>query len=141
MDRGGPTFASQQYEYFPRVAFQVSIDNVVSNLREEGGACNEAALFAEGVPQEESSSWETIMTSYSFFFIDTDEHIGMSAQIECLTDEQAMEVAAQEAGDYRAIQIWDGERPIAMIGNPRNRVKKLVGSVPFVSSAAGAADI
>jgi hypothetical protein len=61
------------------------------------------------------------MTNYSFLFIDTNEHIGRSVQIECLTDERAMELAAQEARDCRAVQVWDGDRPIAMIGNPHNR--------------------
>ena len=66
------------------------------------------------------------MTTYSFLFIDIDEHIGRSEQVECPSDERAVDIAAQEAGDYRAIQIWNGERPIAMVGNPRNRGKGLV---------------
>jgi len=45
------------------------------------------------------------MATYSFLYIDAEEHIGKSTQIECPTDEQAMEVASEEAGDYRAIQI------------------------------------
>jgi hypothetical protein len=32
-----------------------------------------------------------------------------------------MEVGASEAGDYRAVYVWAGERPIAMIPHPRNR--------------------
>jgi hypothetical protein len=27
-------------------------------------------------------------------------------------------MAAKEPGDYRAVQIWNGDRPIALIGNP-----------------------
>jgi hypothetical protein len=77
-----------------------------------------------------------IMTTYNLLFIDTYEHIGRSAQIECLTDERAMEAAALEAGDHRAIQIWDGERPIAKIGNPRNRTTRETDLFQWSGSAA-----
>jgi hypothetical protein len=63
------------------------------------------------------------MTTYRFFFIDTHEHIGRSERVECPSDERAVDIAAEETGDYRAIQIWNGDRPIAMVGNPRNRGK------------------
>jgi hypothetical protein len=38
-------------------------------------------------------------------------HIGRSRQIECPTDQQAVDRAAKESGDYRAVQVWDGDRP------------------------------
>ena len=60
------------------------------------------------------------MTIYSFLFIDENDLIGESKRIECFSDEQAIDLAAQEPGDYKAIQIWDGDRPIRLIGNPRN---------------------
>jgi hypothetical protein len=56
------------------------------------------------------------MATYSLLFIDANEHIGRSRQIECLTDQQAMDSAAKEPGDYRAVQVWDGDRPIALVG-------------------------
>jgi hypothetical protein len=61
-----------------------------------------------------------IMATYSLLFIDANEHIGRSRQIECLTDQQAVDSAAKEPGDYRAVQVWDGDRPIALVGNPRS---------------------
>jgi hypothetical protein len=63
------------------------------------------------------------MKIYSFLFIDTEEHISRSSKFECLTDEWAIGAAALQAGDCRAVQIWDGDRPVAMIANPRNREK------------------
>jgi hypothetical protein len=60
------------------------------------------------------------MATYSLLFIDANEHIGRSKQIECPTDQQAVDRAAKEPGDYRAVQVWDGDRPIALIGNPRS---------------------
>jgi hypothetical protein len=68
------------------------------------------------------------MTIYNLLFIDTEKHISRSAQIECLTDEWAIGAAALQAGDCRAVQIWDGDRPVALIANPRN--PKRLGSMP-----------
>lgn len=58
-----------------------------------------------------------IRATYGLLFIDANEHIGRSRQIECPTDEQAVDMAANEPGDYRAVQIWNEDRPIALIGN------------------------
>jgi uncharacterized protein YunC (DUF1805 family) len=58
-----------------------------------------------------------IMTKYNLLFIDADEHIAMSKQIECSNDEQALNIAAQEAGEHRAIQVWQGERPVRLVSN------------------------
>jgi hypothetical protein len=59
------------------------------------------------------------MATYSLLFIDANEHIGRSRQIESPTDQQAVDRAAKEPGNYRAVQVWDGDRPVALIGNPR----------------------
>ena len=45
------------------------------------------------------------MATYSLLFIDANEHIGRSRQIECPTDQQAVDRAAKEPGDYRAVQV------------------------------------
>jgi hypothetical protein len=57
------------------------------------------------------------MPKYTFLFIDADDAVGKSKQIECSTDEQAADMASQEAGEHRAIQVWDGERPVCLVGN------------------------
>jgi hypothetical protein len=59
---------------------------------------------------------EATVPKYSLLFIDADEIIGTSKQIECSSDEQVTNRARQEIGSYRAIQIWDGERPICLVG-------------------------
>jgi hypothetical protein len=41
-----------------------------------------------------------------------------------------VDIAGQEAGDYRAIQIWNGDWPIAMVSNPRNRGKDTLPNHP-----------
>jgi hypothetical protein len=38
------------------------------------------------------------MATYSLLFIDANEHIGRSRQIECPTDQQAVDRAAKEPG-------------------------------------------
>jgi hypothetical protein len=65
------------------------------------------------------------VATYSLLFIDANEHIGRSRQIECPTDQQAVDRAAKEPGDYRAVQVWDGDRPIALIGNPPRSQQRL----------------
>jgi hypothetical protein len=65
---------------------------------------------------------EATVPKYSLLFIDADETIGTSKQIECSTDEQVTNMARQEIGSYRAIQIWDGERPVCLVGDPRNGI-------------------
>ncbi len=37
---------------------------------------------------------EIVMTKYNLLFIDADEHIGMSKQIECFNDEQAAHIVS-----------------------------------------------
>ena len=63
------------------------------------------------------------MTRYSLLFIDADEHIGRSHQVDCLSDEQAIETARQETGYHWAVQVWAGERPVALVGNLREAGK------------------
>jgi hypothetical protein len=57
------------------------------------------------------------MAKYSLLFIDAAENIGMSKQVECFSDGQAIKMACQEAGDHLAIQICDGERPVCFVSN------------------------
>jgi len=71
------------------------------------------------------------VTTYTLLFLDADEHIGKSRQIECPSDEQVVDMAAHETGDYRAIQVWSGDRPVALIGNPRNLQKGAVAVFRF----------
>lgn len=57
------------------------------------------------------------MTSYSLFFIDSNDRIERSHQVDCLSDEQAVEMARQETGDHCAVQVWAADRSVAMVGN------------------------
>jgi hypothetical protein len=61
------------------------------------------------------------MPKYSLLFFGADERIVESRQIECLTDEQAMQIASQETGGHVAIQIWEGDRPVGLVGNRRGQ--------------------
>jgi hypothetical protein len=72
------------------------------------------------------------MTTYSLLFIDANEHIGRSRQIECATEQEALDMATHDPGNYKAVQVWKGDRPIAMILNPRSR-----GRLASVASSAG----
>ena len=61
-----------------------------------------------------------IMRTYSLLFIGANKLIGESKRIECSSDDQAIDMATRELGDYRAIQVWDGDRSVCIVGNPRN---------------------
>ena len=61
------------------------------------------------------------IAKYALLFIDADGNIGMSKEIEFSNDEQASNMAGQEAGDHRAIQIWDRDRPVCLVGNSAPR--------------------
>jgi hypothetical protein len=74
------------------------------------------------------------MATYSLLFIDANEHIGRSRQIECPTDQQAVDRAAKEPGDYRAVQVWDGDRPIVL--NPRSPGEDFCAPVRLKDAAA-----
>jgi hypothetical protein len=55
--------------------------------------------------------------TYNLLFIYADERIGESRQIKCATDEQVMAIASQEPGGHIAVQVWEGERPVGLVGN------------------------
>jgi hypothetical protein len=57
--------------------------------------------------------------TYRFYFIDANEHIARSREIKCPSDIQAVDMAAWEIGEYLAIQVWKGNQPVSVIGNPR----------------------
>jgi hypothetical protein len=58
------------------------------------------------------------MATYRFYFIDVHEHIGRSGEVKCPTDVQAVDIAARAIGEYMAIQVWKGNQPVSVIGNP-----------------------
>jgi hypothetical protein len=53
------------------------------------------------------------MPKYSLLFFDSGETIRVSARVHCLTDEEAVRVAAKEARNYGAVEVWEGDRPIS----------------------------
>jgi hypothetical protein len=58
-----------------------------------------------------------LMTTYRFVWRDNKGNAPKSAQIECLTDQQAIDIAAHQTGDYETIEVWDGGRPVCRCGN------------------------
>jgi hypothetical protein len=57
------------------------------------------------------------MTTYRFVWRDNKGNAPKSAQIECLTDQQAIDIAAHQTGDYETVEVWDGGRPVCRCGN------------------------
>ena len=56
----------------------------------------------------------TDMTRYSLLFINGDDHIVRSQQIDCSSDEQVMETARFAIiGDRQFVQIWAGKRLVS----------------------------
>jgi hypothetical protein len=58
-----------------------------------------------------------LMTTYRFVWRDNKGNAPKSAQIECLTDQQAIDIAAHQTGDYETVEVWDGGRPVCRCGN------------------------
>jgi hypothetical protein len=63
------------------------------------------------------------MATYRFIWLDEKRNFVKSEHIECATDEQAIEIAAHQTGDYKEIEVWDGPRPVCRCGNP-NKISK-----------------
>ena len=115
----------------------------VSSLELGGAARSYLFSSADHAPEKAyrvsfaiSNVARQIMATYSLLFIDANEHICRSRQIECPSDQQAVDRAAKESGDYRAVQVWDGDRPIALIGNPRCPGEDFCAPVPFAVVSA-----
>jgi len=58
------------------------------------------------------------MTTYRLLWLDEKGNARKSGQIECATDRQAIDIAAHQTGAYRAVEVWDGARPVCRCGNP-----------------------
>ena len=57
------------------------------------------------------------MATYVFLFIGHTGRIEYSKQIDCLNDEQAIDLAGRETGDYRAkvVEIWNGDCAVGLV--------------------------
>jgi hypothetical protein len=60
----------------------------------------------------------TPMTTYRLLWLDEKGNARKSTQIECATDRQAVDIAGRQTGDYEAIEVWDGGRPVYRCENP-----------------------
>ena len=58
------------------------------------------------------------MTIYRVLWLDEKGNTPKSAQIECQTDHQAIDIAEHQTGDYDAIEVWEGSRLICHRDNP-----------------------
>jgi hypothetical protein len=59
------------------------------------------------------------MPRYRLLFLDDQQNLLWGRDVECSTDDQAIEMARREEGGHLAVQIWDGERMVCLVGNPR----------------------
>ena len=59
------------------------------------------------------------MATYRLLFIDDRQNLLWSRQVECGSDDQAIEMAAQEEGNHVGVEVWEGDRPVCLVGNPR----------------------
>jgi hypothetical protein len=61
---------------------------------------------------------DTPMTAYRFLWLDEKGHVPKSTHAECTTDQQAIDLAGRQTGDYEAIEIWDRPRFVYHRANP-----------------------
>lgn len=58
------------------------------------------------------------MPVYRLVWLDEKGNFRKSTQIDCAGDQQAVAIAERQTGDYEAIEVWDGNRPVCRCGNP-----------------------
>jgi hypothetical protein len=59
------------------------------------------------------------MATYRLLWRDQRGHMAKSAEIQCSSDQAAMETATRQTGSFASIELWDGERCIGLCGNPK----------------------
>ena len=57
--------------------------------------------------------------TYRLIWLDQDGRALKSTHVNCVTDDEAIDVAQQQTGDYAVIEVWDGSRAVCRCGNPR----------------------
>jgi hypothetical protein len=75
---------------------------------------------SQGLPPNDA-----IMPTYRLVFIDDRENLLWSRHVECWSDDRAIEMAMQEEGSHLGVQVWEGERPVCLVGNPRGTAAML----------------
>jgi hypothetical protein len=73
------------------------------------------------------------MTTYRLLWLDEKGNARKSTQIEGATDRQAVDIAGRQTGDYEAIEVWDGGRPVYRCENPKAKR----GKIPTARPAMG----
>jgi hypothetical protein len=68
---------------------------------------------------------EVIMPTYRLVFIDDRENVLWTRHVDCWGDDQAIEMARKEEESHFGVQVWDGERPVCLVGNPRGNAAML----------------
>jgi hypothetical protein len=63
---------------------------------------------------------EVDMATYQFRWLDRKGHVARIREIECVADQMAIQRAAQEIGNYAAIEILEAGRPVCLYANPDN---------------------
>jgi hypothetical protein len=61
----------------------------------------------------------------SLVFIDDRENVLWTRHVDCWGDDQAIEMARKEEESHFGVQVWDGERPVCLVGNPRGNAAML----------------
>lgn len=59
------------------------------------------------------------MQTYRLVFMDDRNNLLWSRQVECPSDDYAIEVASRQEGSHAAVEVWEGDRAVCLIGNPR----------------------
>jgi hypothetical protein len=67
------------------------------------------------------------MPRYQILLFAPGGRLSRREEVECLIDHYACERTAEMMDDHVAAEVWDGDRPVARIGNPRMRQESLDG--------------
>jgi len=56
------------------------------------------------------------MSTYRIYFVGQDDHLHGGENIECTTDDEAVDCALKRIGDFPAVEVWCDTRSVGRIG-------------------------
>ncbi|HEY1413617.1 MAG TPA: hypothetical protein VGF36_15835 [Rhodopila sp.] len=63
------------------------------------------------------------MPTYRLLYRESEDSAARSAAITCATDREAVAIAEASIGDHDGVEVWHDDRPVALIGRTRARLK------------------
>jgi hypothetical protein len=63
------------------------------------------------------------MPTYRLLYRESHDSAARSAAITCASDREAVEIAEASIGDHAGVEVWHDDRPVALVGRARARLR------------------